>query len=245
MANKHNITSTEVEKFASLSDQWWDANGPFKPLHIINPTRISYLKEHICRHYTRDLTTNKPLNNLDIIDIGCGGGLVSEPLCRLGGNVTGVDASEKNIGTAKFHASQMGLNINYTNSPLAELITNNTQYDVVLALEVIEHVDNLEEFINDIYSLCKPQGLIILSTINRTIKSYLSAIIGAEYILRWLPIGTHSWDKFLKPSEIVNQFKSYNAQLLDISGLSFNPLNSGWKITNNFDINYFISIKKK
>ena len=230
------INKEEIQKFSKLADQWWDINGKFKPLHMFNPIRIQYILETISKYY--NLKT-KSLNGLKILDIGCGGGLISEPMARLGASVTGIDASEKNIKVAKFHASQNNLNINYLNkSP--EQLKDLKNFDVILNLEVVEHVDNLNLYLSSCNTLIKKNGLMFTATINRTLISYLKAIIGAEYVLRWLPIGTHDWNKFIKPEELEKLLTKANFSTFDLKGLEFNPLSRKWKKTENLSVNYII-----
>ena len=231
------INKEEIQKFSKLADQWWDINGKFKPLHMFNPIRIQYILETISKYF--NLKT-KSLNGLKILDIGCGGGLISEPMARLGASVTGIDASEKNIKVAKFHASQNNLNINYLNkSP--EQLKDLKNFDVILNLEVVEHVENLNLYLSSCNTLIKKNGLMFTATINRTLISYLKAIIGAEYVLRWLPIGTHDWNKFIKPEELEKLLTKANFSTIDLKGLEFNPLSRKWKKTENLSVNYIIS----
>ncbi len=230
------INKEEIQKFSKLADQWWDINGKFKPLHMFNPIRIQYILEIISKYF--NLKT-KSLNGLKILDIGCGGGLISEPMARLGASVTGIDASEKNIKVAKFHASQNNLNINYLNkSP--EQLKDLKNFDVILNLEVVEHVENLNLYLSSCNTLIKKNGLMFTATINRTLISYLKAIIGAEYVLRWLPIGTHDWNKFIKPEELEKLLTKANFSTFDLKGLEFNPLSRKWKKTENLSVNYII-----
>jgi 2-polyprenyl-6-hydroxyphenyl methylase/3-demethylubiquinone-9 3-methyltransferase len=238
---KHNVDNQEVEKFSALADKWWAPNGPFRPLHKINPYRIKYIIEQVHLCFEDDL------ENKDLIDIGCGGGLISEPMCRLGAKVTAIDASAKNIMTAKYHAEQLNLNVNYQHTEIEYIISQQQKFEIILALEIIEHVPNYKLFIDNLVQLMADKSIIILTTINRTIASYLQAIIGAEYLLRWLPIGTHSWKKFIKPSEITEYLSSnYNElQIQDLSGLTLNPLKFEWQVNKNLDVNYMMAIVKK
>ena len=195
------INKDEIEKFSKLANEWWDIEGKFKPLHMFNPIRIEYIL-NISQSYFKISKSNQlPLKNLKILDIGCGGGLISEPMCRLGANVTGIDASEKNINIAKLHASKNNLNIKYLHT-VPENFDQKDKFDIILNLEVVEHVENLDLYLSSCHKLLKQNGIIFTATINKTFTSYIKAIIGAEYILRWLPIGTHDWNKFLKPEEL-------------------------------------------
>ena len=236
------INKKEIDKFSKIAEDWWNPEGKFKPLHQFNPERIKYIKDNTIKHF--NLTNkDKPFKNLNILDIGCGGGLLSEPMSRLGGNVTGIDASEKNIISAKIHAKQNNLNISYfCNSP--ENFKSNKKFDLVLNMEIVEHVEDVNFFIKKSSELLKKNGLMFVATLNRTLKSYTFAIIGAEYILRWLPIGTHEWNKFLTPEELTN-FGQKNSLLVEkIDGMVFNPLSNRWKVSRDCAVNYIIKFKK-
>ena len=236
------INKKEIDKFSKIAEDWWNPEGKFKPLHQFNPERIKYIKDNTIKHF--NLTNkDKPFKNLNILDIGCGGGLLSEPMSRLGGNVTGIDASEKNIISAKIHAKQNNLNISYfCNSP--ENFKSNKKFDIVLNMEIVEHVEDVNFFIKKSSELLKKNGLMFVATLNRTLKSYIFAIIGAEYILRWLPIGTHEWDKFLTPEELTN-FGQKNSLLVEkIDGMVFNPLSNRWSVSQDCAVNYIIKFKK-
>ena len=236
------INKKEIDKFSKIAEDWWNPEGKFKPLHQFNPERIKYIKDNTIKHF--NLTNkDKPFKNLNILDIGCGGGLLSEPMSRLGGNVTGIDASEKNIISAKIHAKQNNLNISYfCNSP--ENFKSNKKFDLVLNMEIVEHVEDVNFFIKKSSELLKKNGLMFVATLNRTLKSYIFAIIGAEYILRWLPIGTHEWNKFLTPEELTN-FGRKNSLLVEkIDGMVFNPLSNKWNVSQDCAVNYIIKFKK-
>ena len=230
------INKKEIEKFSKIAEEWWDPEGKFKPLHKFNPIRISYIKENIINSFT--LTNkDKPLNNLKILDIGCGGGLLSEPMCRLGAQVFGIDASERNVNVAKLHAKKNNLDINYKcASP--ENFKTETKFDVILNMEIVEHVEDLDFFLESCSKLLKKNGIMFVATINKTLKSYLFAIIGAEYILKWLPIGTHDWEKFVTPIELINILKKNNLKLDKLSGMKFNIIKDEWKISSDQSINY-------
>ena len=233
------INKEEIQKFSNLAAEWWDVNGIFKPLHMFNPIRIEYILNQICDHFNKDKEKKNFLKDLDILDIGCGGGLISEPMARLGANVTGIDASEKNVKIASAHSKESKLKIKYINTSPEQFI-NNKKFDIILNLEVVEHVDNLNLYLSSCGKLLKSDGLIFTATLNRTLISYIKAIIGAEYVLRWLPIGTHDWNKFIKPKEL--EIKLNNAGLItkDISGLKFNPFLYKWKKSSDLDVNYII-----
>ncbi|MDA9703640.1 bifunctional 2-polyprenyl-6-hydroxyphenol methylase/3-demethylubiquinol 3-O-methyltransferase UbiG [Candidatus Pelagibacter bacterium] len=237
------INREEIQKFSDLADEWWDVNGKFKPLHMFNPIRIEYITEKIKQEFNLVNRNNNFLKDLKILDIGCGGGLISEPLARLGGEVTGIDASEKNIKVAKLHSKKNNLNINYLNkSP--EQFNNSEKFDIVLNLEIVEHVENLDLYIKSCSNLLKKNGIMFTATLNRTIISYIKAIVGAEYILRWLPIGTHDWNKFIKPEELEKKLSLANFCTIDVKGLEFNPLFNKWKQSDNLSVNYIICSKR-
>ena len=233
------INKEEIQKFSKLSKEWWDVNGKFKPLHMFNPVRIEYITENIKKNFKIKKDKVNSLEGLKILDIGCGGGLISEPMTRLGAKVTGVDASEKNINIAKMHSKESGLNINYINAS-PEKLKDFESYDVILNLEIVEHVDNVDLYIKSCRKLLKKNGLMFTATLNRSLISYIKAIIGAEYILRWLPIGTHDWNKFLKPEELENYLTKEKLITQDISGLKFNPFTKKWKKSSDLSVNYII-----
>ena len=236
------VNKKEIEKFSNIATEWWNPDGKFKPLHKFNPIRIKYLKENIINHFGIKSKT-QPLRKLDILDIGCGGGLLSEPFSRLGANVTAIDASKKNIEVAKFHAKKNNLKINYKCiSP--ENLKVKKKFDVVLNMEIAEHVSDLDFLIKKSSELVKKNGLMFVATLNKTLKSYLFAIIGAEYILRWLPIGTHEWDKFVKPNELIEIAKKNKLKLKKINGMEFNPFFDEWNITDDNSVNYISKFEK-
>ena len=236
------INKKEIEKFSRIASQWWDPNGKFKPLHNFNPIRIEYIKNSIIKHFKIKSST-KSLRKINILDIGCGGGLLSEPMCRLGANVVGIDASDKNIEVAKFHAKKNNLKINYIcSSP--ETLRIDKKFDVILNMEIIEHVDDIDYFIKKSSQLLKKNGLMFVATLNKTLKSYIFAIIGAEYILRWLPIGTHDWEKFVKPKDLIEISKKNNLKIEELDGLKFDLLKNKWSISNDKSINYIARFKK-
>jgi 2-polyprenyl-6-hydroxyphenyl methylase/3-demethylubiquinone-9 3-methyltransferase len=236
------INKLEIAKFSKIAAEWWNPNGKFKPLHKFNPIRIKYLKENIIEHFKLK-QTNSPLKGLNILDIGCGGGLLSEPITRLGAKVTAIDASKKNIQVAKFHAKKNSLKINYLcSSP--EKLNLNKKFDVVLNMEIVEHVENLNFFIKRSSNLLKKNGLMFIATLNKTFKSYVFAIVGAEYVLRWLPIGTHDWEKFVKPDNLVSLAINSNLKLKKLSGMKFNPIIDSWSLSNDKSVNYIAKFKK-
>jgi len=230
------INKKEIEKFSKISEEWWNPNGKFKPLHKFNPIRIAYIKDNIIKTFKINQKKN-PLKKLKILDVGCGGGLLSEPMCRLGAEVTAIDASEKNINVAKIHANKNNLKINYIcTSPEKMNIKNH--FDVILNMEIVEHVEDVDFFLKACSRLLKKNGIMFVATLNKTLKSYIFAIVGAEYILRWLPIGTHEWEKFLKPEELINTLNHYNLSLDKIDGMQFNILADKWTVSKDKSINY-------
>ncbi len=234
------LNEQEVEKFSRIADQWWDESGKFKPLHKFNPSRISYIRKKICEIKGLSTDSKEPFKDLQILDVGCGGGLISEPMSRLGANVTGIDASEKNIKVAQIHSEKSGLKINYQQSLVEDFSKENSgKFDVVLALEIIEHVNNVDDFIANLAKLVKKDGIIFIATINRTVKSLLTAKIGAEYVLRWLEPGTHDWNKFLKPSEIDESASTNDLNLQELCGFKYCMFKDEWKEDHqDLDVNY-------
>ena len=237
------INKEEIQKFSNLAEEWWDVKGKFKPLHMFNPIRIEYISEKLKYHFNIESNNDNFLNKINILDIGCGGGLISEPMSRLGGTVTGIDASEKNIRIAQIHARKNNLDIRYLKkSP--EQLNEFEKFDVILNLEIIEHVENVNLYIESCYKLLKKNGIMFTATLNRTLTSYVKAIIGAEYILRWLPIGSHDWNKFIKPEELEKILTAKGFRTIDINGLEFNPLLSKWKKSDNLSVNYIFCSAK-
>ena len=236
------INKKEIEKFSKIATEWWDPNGKFKPLHKFNPIRIKYIRDNILKKFNLKYSS-KPLKNISILDIGCGGGLLSEPMSRMGAKVVGIDASKKNINVAKYHAKKNKLNIDYICS-YPENLKKKKKFDVILNMEIVEHVEDLKLFIKETSKLLKKDGLMFVATLNKTLKSYVFAIVGAEYILRWLPIGTHDWNKFIKPEELEKKLSLANFCTIDVKGLEFNPLFSKWKKSDNLSVNYIICSKR-
>jgi len=236
------INQDEIAHFQKDSSHWWDENGPFKPLHRLNPVRIAFIRDQVTAHFDVSTEAITTLSDLSVIDVGCGGGLVCEPLARLGADVTGIDADENAIAVAQDHARRQGLNINYDAKTTEDVIAQNKQYDIVLALEIIEHVNNPNDFVHECFQLCKPGGLVIFSTLNKTLKSYGLGIIAAEYLLGWVPKGTHDWNKFIKPSTLSAYIRSAGGLPLPQKGLIFNPLKNKFKMSDtDLDVNYFIT----
>ena len=236
------INKKEIEKFSKIAEEWWNPSGKFKPLHKFNPIRISYIKNNIIKSL-KITDKKKPLKKVRILDIGCGGGLLSEPMSRLGAEVTGIDASKKNIEVAKIHAQKNNLKIKYVwGSP--DNYKTDTKFDVILNMEIIEHVDDISFFLKSCSKLLKKNGIMFVATLNKTLKSYLFAIIGAEYFLRWLPIGTHDWDKFVKPDDLINILKKNNFILNELCGMKFNLINDEWNFSSDNSVNYIAKFTK-
>jgi 2-polyprenyl-6-hydroxyphenyl methylase/3-demethylubiquinone-9 3-methyltransferase len=244
--NKSTIDQDEVNKFSAMSDEWWNIEGKFKPLHKFNPCRLRYINKKIIEHFSLKNNSLKSLDGLKIIDIGCGGGLVAEPIANMGANVIAIDASKENIEIAKIHAKESNLDIDYRQTSIEDMSKKyNNSFDVVLALEIIEHVASVDSFIKECSRLLKPNGLILIATLNRTIKSLITAKFGAEYILKWLPIGTHNWQKFLKPYEILKKAEQEDLVFKEICGFKYNFLKDEWSKSRNNDVNYILVFSKK
>jgi 2-polyprenyl-6-hydroxyphenyl methylase/3-demethylubiquinone-9 3-methyltransferase len=234
------IDAKEVERFSTLAEGWWDPKGSMAALHRINPARLGYLRQTLAAHFSRDARSLNPFHHLRILDIGCGGGLISEPLARLGAEVTGIDAAEANIAVARAHAREADLEIDYRQASAEELSATRERFDVVLALEIVEHVADFDAFLEGAAALVRPGGAFIASTLNRTPRSLLFAIVGAEYILGWLPRGTHRWDRFLRPSEFAAALRRHGLQGRDIRGLIYDPLTGEWRLGRDLGINYLV-----
>ena len=240
--SNNTINKKEIEKFNKIAEEWWDPDGKFKPLHKFNPIRIEYIKNNIMDNF--NLSSDiKPFKGISVLDIGCGGGLLSEPMARLGANVVGIDASKKNIDVAKHHLNKSNLEIEYYNSS-PENFNSKRNFDVILNMEIVEHVDDVQKFINESSKFLNKNGIMFIATLNQTLKSYVFAILGAEYILRWLPIGTHDWNKFIKPKNLEKICESSMLKLKKVNGVKFNPILNKWKISNDKSVNY-ISVFKK
>lgn len=234
----------EVARFAKLGGEWWDEAGPFKPLHRINPARLTYIRDQIARAFGRDIRAAKSLSGLSILDIGCGGGLVCEPLARLGAEMTGIDPAPEAIAAARAHAAAGGLAIDYRAATAEELAAEGKSYDAVLLLEVVEHVPDVPAFLKVLAPLVTPEGIMILSTLNRTLKAYALAIVGAEYILRWLPVGTHDWNRFVTPEELRSATRGAGLKLTDTTGLIYDPLADDWRLGADTNVNYFATARR-
>jgi 2-polyprenyl-6-hydroxyphenyl methylase/3-demethylubiquinone-9 3-methyltransferase len=243
--NSPTLDREEVARFARLGGQWWDSAGPFKPLHRINPVRLTYIRDQLCRAFGRDAAQGASLQGLSVLDIGCGGGLVCEPLVRLGGRVTGIDPGEENIEAAKAHALAADLQIDYAVATAEELAGRGHTYDAVLLLEVVEHVPDVPKFLQAVAPLVHPEGVMILSTLNRTLKAYALAIVGAELILRWLPVGTHQWQRFVGPEELKAALKAAGLALTDTRGMIYDPFADEWRLGADTDVNYFATAVRR
>jgi len=238
------IDEGEVARFSRLADQWWDPHGPMAPLHKFNPVRLAYIRDRAAAHFDRDPKRLDSLVGLRILDIGCGGGVLSEPLARLGASVTGADPSESNIAVAKLHAAQSGRVIDYRNTSAEDLVEAGETFDVVLAMEVVEHVTDVGLFVELAAAMVKPGGLLFVATLNRTVKSFALAIVGAEYILRWLPRGTHQWDKFVTPNELEIAIEQAGSHIIDETGVIYNLLADRWQLSSDMDVNYMVVAEK-
>jgi 2-polyprenyl-6-hydroxyphenyl methylase/3-demethylubiquinone-9 3-methyltransferase len=239
------VDPAEIERFSRIAGEWWDPAGKFAPLHRLNPLRIGYIRDRAAQHWQRDPLSGAPLQGLSLLDIGCGGGLLSEPMARLGAQVTGVDAAARNIRVATQHAGKQGLDIDYRQGTAEALAETGTQFDIVLALEIVEHVADVELFLKSCGRMVKPGGLLFLSTLNRTAKAWALAIAGGEYILRWLPRGTHDWKKFLKPSEVVSGLRDGGIEAQEIVGVVYSPLSRAWSLSKgDLDVNYMLYGRK-
>jgi 2-polyprenyl-6-hydroxyphenyl methylase/3-demethylubiquinone-9 3-methyltransferase len=238
------INDEEVAKFTAMAEEWWDPTGKFKPLHKFQPVRLGYIREHLLAHFGRDGTAMRPFEGLSILDVGCGGGLLCEPMARLGATVTGIDASERNIAIAELHAEQSGLEIDYRAMTSEALAESGARFDVVLNMEVIEHVDNVPLYMKSCADLVASGGLLFTATINRTARAYALAILGAEYVLRWLPRGTHDWKKFLTPEEIRTLTSRFGMKTIDEAGVVYHPLADEWRKSGDMGVNYMLLAEK-
>jgi len=235
------VDPAEIERFARIANEWWDPRGKFAPLHRLNPVRLGFIRDRAAAHWQRDPLSGTPLQGLSVLDIGCGGGLICEPMARLGATVTGIDAAERNVTVARLHAAGQELAIDYRESTAEAMASGGAQFDIVLALEIVEHVSDVDLFLQSCGRLTRPGGLVFLSTLNRTAKAWALAIAGAEYALRWLPRGTHDWRKFLKPSEVVRGLRRAGVEPQEIAGVVYSPLSRTWSLNrNDLDVNYML-----
>jgi len=238
------VDPAELDKFSSMATEWWDPAGKFKPLHKLNPVRLRYIREKSCNHFDLDADARQPLTGLSLVDIGCGGGLLCEPMTRLGASVTGIDPGRENIAIAKNHSSAQDLNIDYQAISAEELLETGRTFDIVLNMEVVEHVADVPLFMNSCAKLVSPGGVLFSATLNRTLKSFAFAIVGAEYVLRWLPRGTHQWEKFVTPDELGKAIADGGLEVCDTQGVAFNPLSDQWHVSTDTDVNYMVLAKK-
>lgn len=231
----------EIERFSAIAAEWWDPHGKFRPLHKFNPTRLAYIRDAVCARFGRDPKAPRPLEGLRIVDVGCGGGLIAEPLARLGATVLGIDAAERNVKTAAAHAAETGVDVAYRATTAEDLAAEGQSFDVVLALEIVEHVADVDLFLDALAAMVRPGGMLFLATLNRTPKSFLFAIVGAEYVLRWLPRGTHDWKKFIRPSELAGGVRRTGLSVGDMTGVVFNPLTDRFSLApRDLDVNYML-----
>jgi 2-polyprenyl-6-hydroxyphenyl methylase/3-demethylubiquinone-9 3-methyltransferase len=237
------VDSSELAKFNAMAEAWWDPSGDFKPLHVLNPTRIAFIRDVAQRHFGCE-PCDTPLDRLTLCEIGCGGGLLTEPMRRFGAEVTGVDPSARNIGIARSHAEAGGLKITYLQCAAEDMVERGAGFDIVLAMEVVEHVANVDVFIASCAQLVKPGGLMFLATLNRTAKAFALAIVGAEYVMRWLPRGTHDWRKFVKPSELAHPLRRAGFTIERLTGVTYNPLADRWSLSRDLDVNYMLAAKR-
>ncbi len=245
MTTASTADAAEIAKFSAMADTWWDPSGDFKPLHKFNPARIRYVRDRLAAHFGRDPLAPSPFQGLTLLDIGCGGGLIAEPMARLGFTVTGIDAAEKNIGVAKVHATRSELDIAYECVTPEDIVGSGKTYDVVLALEVVEHVTDVDAFLHAAAALVKPGGALIAATLNRTLKAFALAKIGAEYILRWVPAGTHDWRKFVRPSELSAGLRHGGLAVTELTGITYDVMNDSWKASKDLDVNYMALAVRK
>ncbi len=239
------VDREEVAKFAALAEAWWDPEGEFRPLHRLNPVRLAFIRDAACGHFGRDPAGERPLAGLEVLDLGCGGGLLSEPLARLGARVTGIDASGECVRIAATHAGEVGLEIAYLESTAEALAETGRSFDLVVSMEVVEHVRDVEGFLAAACALVRPGGALALATLNRTPKAFLLAVVGAEYLLRWLPRGTHDWRRFRKPSELTRALRANGVTARELAGVGYNPLNDQWRRSRDLDVNYMLFAVKE
>ncbi|WP_243370437.1 bifunctional 2-polyprenyl-6-hydroxyphenol methylase/3-demethylubiquinol 3-O-methyltransferase UbiG [Microvirga solisilvae] len=234
------IDPAEVARFEKIAETWWDPSGPMKVLHKFNPVRLAYIRDEACRRFERDPRSARSLEGLAILDVGCGGGVLSEPLARLGATVTGLDPAPTNISVAKLHAERAGVPVDFRNETVEAVVARGETFDIVLAMEVVEHVADVQAFVNACAKAVKPGGVLVMATLNRTLRSFASAIVGAEYILGWLPKGTHEWDKFVTPDELTDALRQAGFGVNDLTGVGYNPLRDSWALSRDLSVNYML-----
>ncbi|MDA4845849.1 bifunctional 2-polyprenyl-6-hydroxyphenol methylase/3-demethylubiquinol 3-O-methyltransferase UbiG [Hoeflea poritis] len=239
-AAQSTIDQAEVDRFSAMASEWWDPTGKFRPLHKFNPVRLTYIRDRVCAHHGRDPKSATPLEGLRVLDIGCGGGLLSEPLTRMGATVVGADASQTNIEIARIHAAQSGLEIDYRAVTAEDLAADGETFDVILNMEVVEHVADVDFFLSSCAGMVRPGGLMFVATINRTMKALALAIVGAEYVLRWLPRGTHQYEKLVRPQEIETPLAASGMRVIDRTGVFYSPLSDSWNLSRDMDVNYMM-----
>jgi 2-polyprenyl-6-hydroxyphenyl methylase / 3-demethylubiquinone-9 3-methyltransferase len=237
---KTTIDQSEVDRFSALAQEWWNPKGKFRPLHKFNPVRLTYIRDRVAQHFGRDARAPRPLSGLRVLDIGCGGGLLCEPVARMGADVVGADASQTNIEVAKIHAAQSGVAVDYRAETAEALAERGETFDVVLNMEVVEHVADVEYFVSSCASMVRPGGLMFIATINRTFKAAALAIVGAEYVLRWLPRGTHQYEKLVRPEEIERPLGSSGMRVIDRTGVFYSPFSDSWNLSQDMDVNYML-----
>ena len=239
------VNEEEVSRFAALAGEWWNPSGPYAPLHKLTPARVEYVRDRLAEKFGRDASNLRSLKDLTVLDVGCGGGILSEPLARLGADVTGIEPAEENIEAARAHAAESGLQINYRAAAAEELQKEGKRFDAVVASEVIEHVNDPAAFVKTLAALARPGGLVMLSTLNRTLKSYALAIVGAEYVLRWIPAGTHDWNKFVTPDELGSYIGAAGLAVADVTGMIYDPLRDRWRLGRDAGVNYWLCAEKR
>ena len=239
------VDPSEVAKFAALAEAWWDEAGDFAPLHKLNPTRIGFVRDRVAGRLGRDPLGPRPLAGLTLLDVGCGGGLLAEPMARLGAAVTAIDAAPRNIAVARLHAEQSGLAIDYRVAAAETLAAAGARFDVVLAMEVIEHVADRAAFLAACCAVLAPGGTMFLATLNRTLKAFALAVVGAEYLLRWLPRGSHDWRRFVRPSELAAGLRPYGVEIVELAGVAYSPLSDRWRLARDIDVNYMAMAERR
>jgi 2-polyprenyl-6-hydroxyphenyl methylase / 3-demethylubiquinone-9 3-methyltransferase len=243
--NARTIDPAEVARFERIAETWWDPKGPMKVLHRFNPVRLAYIRDEACRHFGRDPRSVRSLEGLTILDVGCGGGVLSEPLARLGARVTGLDPAPTNIAVARMHAERAGLPINYRHETVEAVVAAGERFDMVLAMEVVEHVADVQAFVDACATATKPEGCLVMATLNRTAKSFAFAIVGAEYVLGWLPKGTHEWEKFVTPDELRSALATAGMTASGETGVTYNPLGGSWSLSRDMAVNYMLTASRR